>query len=116
MSEKRVVPETEESIPLSEADKAKAKAYVESKMLGALVCPVCKNQGWCVSDSLLWLMPMSSSSVLSFSSKEIYPQLPIICTTCGYTFFMNAVMAGLVAPSSASNTVSITTGSEANNG
>lgn len=56
-------------------------------------CPMCGVKNWEVAD-LVELRPYSGTS--SFVLGGVHPLLPVVCTNCGNTVLVNAVVAGLL--------------------
>lgn len=65
-------------------------------------CPVCRHNDWHVSDRTFQLLdfPAERPPIAEAS----LPVLPITCSHCGNTFFLNALVLGLL-PSETPDTV-----------
>jgi hypothetical protein len=84
---------------LSEAEKTKAIQWVLGHWKTNSPCPICAAKNWNVADHLT--QPLTFSHGTTMISGPAYPQVQVICSSCGYTIYFNAVMAGLVeAPKS----------------
>jgi hypothetical protein len=57
-------------------------------------CPICHRDSWTVAE-------MSEVRIYEPErlGKEVYPVIPTICNTCGYTMFFNAIALGLKSTS-----------------
>jgi predicted nucleic-acid-binding Zn-ribbon protein len=55
-------------------------------------CPICKHNNWTVSDSVGVMLPVSGGRIEV--EGLAYPLFLVTCSTCGYTLFFNAVVAG----------------------
>jgi hypothetical protein len=72
-----------------EDSSKKVIEYLEAKWIGLKSCPICTNSTWNAGQQAS--VPVGPGMVLG----PHYPLFPISCTTCGYTFFINALVAGL---------------------
>ncbi len=59
-------------------------------------CDICCSQTWTIAEDLVMPMPFSGKN-LNLSGPS-YPQIMVICTNCGNTEFLNAVILGIEAP------------------
>jgi predicted nucleic-acid-binding Zn-ribbon protein len=57
-------------------------------------CPICKQNNWAVSESLA-LLPRLVKDAME-APNLVYPVFLVTCGTCGYTLFINALVAGLL--------------------
>lgn len=60
-------------------------------------CPVCRNSTWGVNQTFE-LREYEGGSIVVGGGAEVFPVTPVVCKTCGYTFFMNALMTGAAIP------------------
>lgn len=84
---------------LTKEQKEKAAAWINEK-LPAHKCPMCGEDKFQIADQLVVPLNLSNKPDkpgLKFSGG-MYPQLMFICTNCGTTQFLNAVILGLVGP------------------
>jgi predicted nucleic-acid-binding Zn-ribbon protein len=58
-------------------------------------CPVCDHDAWQV-DGVFELREFDNGS-LNLRGR-IYPVIVVACKTCGYSFWLNAVKAGVLEP------------------
>lgn len=61
-------------------------------------CPVCKSAQWNVSDTIFELREFNSGSLVVSDQNPIYPVIPMTCTNCGNTIFLNAIIMGALEP------------------
>lgn len=70
----------------------KVNSYL--RRIYATACPLCGNNNWTISDQVF--------QALEFDFKGLplngasYPIVPLTCTQCGNTYFINALIAGLI--------------------
>jgi len=59
-------------------------------------CPICgQNQGnWSLADHVV--VPISWSITGALLGGATYPQVMVNCGVCGYTVYINAIIAGIV--------------------
>jgi hypothetical protein len=60
-------------------------------------CPVCGSDKWTYGAHLLQPLTLGGGGQIQFGGIG-YPQVTIVSTPCGYTIFINAVIAGLLPP------------------
>lgn len=64
----------------------------------ATECQVCHHDDWKVSEILFALPeyrdPLSPG--LGPVQRELFPVIPITCSTCGYVFFLSAIAVGVL--------------------
>lgn len=66
---------------------------------GGRHCPICQNRDWDVAAPLD--LPIRQSSSMSLAEAlidrtRVYPVIPVMCKTCGYVHFFNAIHIGAV--------------------
>jgi len=54
-------------------------------------CPICKNNNWGASDSVLEVREFHQGYLVY--GRPVYPLFLVTCNTCGYTMFFNALVA-----------------------
>jgi len=79
---------------LSSAEKAKIDAWLKEKWQGQALCPVSKDVKWLIADHLV--QPLSIIAGGLAIGGGGYPQAMVICATCGFTMYFNAVLIGLM--------------------
>lgn len=84
----------ETKINLSEEDKKKIIAWLDSKWKGHK-CDVCGTNNWALLEHLLIAPIYTEGSYLM--AGPVYPQAVCVCHNCAQTKFFNAAMIGLDA-------------------
>jgi hypothetical protein len=84
---------------LTPDEKDRAAAWVNEKWRGNRVCPICGSTRWILGDHLVQPIVLGNKQNILLSGVS-YPHLMVISPSCGYTMFVNAVIVGLVEPSS----------------
>src|SRR2546430_1015867 len=79
---------------LSEAEKKKLADWLSSKGPPP-TCPICSSSQWAIGDHLVQPVTLGPARAPQLGGYA-YPQAMVISTTCGYTMYINAVLAGLV--------------------
>ena len=79
---------------LSEENKNKMFKFLDEKIPDMGACPLCKKKQWSVSDTV-WQLPEFLKEGLMVGGT-IFPVISITCNNCGNTYFLNAVVAGIV--------------------
>jgi len=74
-------------------------AYLKSKWGETLRCPMCTNTEWDVQESTYELREWNPHTLVS--TGPVLPLIPVVCTNCGNTILVNAIAAGIVAPTGA---------------
>lgn len=74
---------------------AKAMEWLASHWTQPRNCPICDGQQWWVGQALEFREYNSGDIVIGGDSR-IMPITAVVCQTCGYTFFMNAMVSGAV--------------------
>ena len=65
-------------------------------------CPFHGPTQWQVGDILVQTMIYAEGGGIILGGGPVYPLLLITCTQCGYTVFVNAIVAGVIAQDTAS--------------
>jgi ribosomal protein S27E len=64
----------------------------------AVECQVCHHEDWTVSTIVFSLPeyrdPLSPG--LGPAQREVFPVIPVTCSTCGHVFFLSAVATGVL--------------------
>jgi hypothetical protein len=71
-----------------------AVAWLKKHSPEGTTCPLCKNNGWIIPGHLV--TPVVHSGGVILGGTPNYPQFMAVCTTCGYTIYMNAVLSGIM--------------------
>lgn len=85
---------------ITEAHKAIANAWFTKHWKNA-VCLVCQEHAFVFGDHLVQPLTYSQSSPGTVLGGPTYPLFQVICKSCGYTYFFNALIMGVVARDSA---------------
>lgn len=56
------------------------------------VCPMCGGNAWTYDDSLCTPLTLGTNNSINLGGK-ILPLVPVTCTNCGNTVFINALVA-----------------------
>ena len=79
---------------LTDEQRAKLEAHLDGKWSNATRCPVCgRDDKWGTGDRL-WHVKEAAIPIAVDGPRM--PLAAVICNNCGYTFFMNALLCGLV--------------------
>lgn len=73
-------------------DKNRVDAYL--KKINAPECPLCGGKDWTISDMVFQLIEFDYRGILIQGAQ--YPVVPLTCPKCGNTYFINAVLTGLI--------------------
>lgn len=79
------------------AEKQRALTWINEKWKGGKDCPICTSNNWAV-EGVVELRPYQGGSLVIGGVTGSYPVAQLICATCGYTHFFNAVLSGIVVP------------------
>ena len=60
-------------------------------------CSLCNSSKWEVSDTIFELREFNGGDLVQ-GGDSIYPVIPITCSNCGNTLFLNAVKMGVWIP------------------
>jgi hypothetical protein len=77
---------------LSIDKKKKFIEFINQKWKEPQVCPICKEQTWAIPDNLYELREIKKKEL---KNLRFTPLIEIICTNCGYTILMNAMVSGI---------------------
>jgi len=75
-------------------DQHRLDAYLQT--IRAAQCPLCGNKHWGISDQIFQAIEFSYKGILVNGNS--YPMVPLTCSTCGNTYFINALVAKLIDP------------------
>jgi predicted RNA-binding Zn-ribbon protein involved in translation (DUF1610 family) len=84
-------------IDLVKFDSQKIIQYLNTKW-AVKPCPMCGIIKWNVSDKLFELREYHGGDLVIGGQASIIPLIPIICSNCGNTIFINAIVAGVEIP------------------
>lgn len=85
----------EDPLKLTPEQLEKAVAWLQSHDHPAPPCPICGQNKWTVGIHLVQPITMGPDRNVHLGGVS-YPFLQVISPKCGYTMFVNAVIAGLV--------------------
>lgn len=74
------------------------EAWVKEHWAGSKACPICTQSKWSIAEHVVQPVTHSPIGALNLGGGPAYPAVPMICNTCGYTVYFNAVIMGLFAP------------------
>ena len=57
------------------------------------ICPICGNNQWTVNDTIFELREFQGGDLV-VGAGQVYPIVPIMCSNCGYSIFLNAIISG----------------------
>lgn len=80
---------------LSAHERQASLTWLERNWTGDRRCPICGTTKWTVSPHLVSTTAVDNSGNISLGGPS-YPMVMLISDPCGYTFFVNAVIAGVV--------------------
>ena len=81
---------------LSAEDKQKVEEWLKAKWKSPAKCPVSKDNNWIIGDHVV--TPMNYAASGAIIGGRVYPQVMLICGTCGHTMLFNAVIIGIFPP------------------
>ena len=58
------------------------------------ICPLCNSNRWTISDQVFQAPEFDYNGIIVGGIS--YPMVPLTCQTCGNTYFINALFAGLI--------------------
>lgn len=70
---------------------------LESKWTKARICPICGNTLWQINDTIFELPEFHGGNVV-LGTGSVFPVIPISCSNCGYSFFINAILGKAIKP------------------
>ena len=82
---------------LSVEQKKDIQARLEKKWRTPKECPICHENQWALGDHIV-APPLYSQGNFVIGGAA-YPVAMLICENCGYTYFFNAVVLGMIPAS-----------------
>lgn len=70
----------------------KINSYLQR--IHATPCSLCGNNNWTISDQVFQAIEFDFDGIRIGGAS--YPMVPLTCTTCGNTYFINALVADLI--------------------
>jgi hypothetical protein len=86
----------DQSGKLSEKDKQIIEEWLKKKWKAPPKCPVSQDNNWIIGDHVV--TPMNYAGGGLVVGGRVYPQVMLICGTCGHTMLFNAMVMGLFPP------------------
>ena len=86
------------STTLSSDEVKRAIDWLVAKAKTAVQCVICKSESWKVLPDLVGFVaygPARAGYDTLDLRGDVYPQIQMVCTVCGQTVFINAVLAGV---------------------
>ena len=73
-------------------NQEKMAAYL--KKIHGSTCPLCNSNAWTISDQVFQTPEFDYKGLLIGGAS--YPVVPLTCQVCGNTYFINALVSGLI--------------------
>lgn len=80
---------------LSEDQKRKVEAWIHSRASLIGKCPICASRSWTLIEHFVDL-PIYRGGRIVVAGGPSYPNVAIVCTNCGNTNLINAVISGIL--------------------
>jgi hypothetical protein len=80
---------------LSQEQQQAAQAWLQEHWTIA-ICPFHGPTNWSIGATLVGTVTFANGGIV-MGGGPLYPLLPVTCSVCGYTVFINALIAGLVS-------------------
>lgn len=80
---------------LTEDEMSKLKAWMQRFAATDQPCPVCLTRGWTVIPHLVQPLTLGGQGSVQLGGIG-YPNVGLVCNTCGNTRLLNAVAIGLL--------------------
>ena len=81
---------------LTEEEKTKINQWLKDKWREPMICPISKDNNWMIGNGAV--VPINMTKNGPKLGGNVFPQIMLICKTCGHTLFFNAVMIGIFPP------------------
>jgi hypothetical protein len=88
----------EDKTKMSDAQGAEAAAWLERTWTGVRACPVCGNSTWHIGQHFVTPVVVTPEGGVSLGGA-LYPHMLVTSTPCGYSMFVNAIVAGIYSKS-----------------
>jgi hypothetical protein len=75
-------------------DSTKLIGYLKDKWAGR-PCPMCGHAGWSIQDGVYELREFHEGGMV-IGGGALVPVVPVICSNCGNTILVNAILTGIV--------------------
>ncbi len=83
---------------LSAEDAAKCFKWINDHQPGDVTCAICGTTKWSIAAHVVEVRASTRAAVTI--GAPTYPLFQMICSNCGHTLFVNAIIAGVIGPSS----------------
>ena len=91
-------PEQPQDTPVDMAARERTLAWLKDHWTEDDHCPICGTDNWSIGDAVE--LPVRGGHLWVGTGQRAYVLVPIQCANCFYTFFLNAILAGIVPRSS----------------
>jgi hypothetical protein len=81
---------------LTPDQNSKLLSFIQSKWKPPYVCSCCASNSWNIGQELFQLTQFAGGAMIV--GGPLVPVAPLICTNCGNTVLVNAIVAGIVDP------------------
>lgn len=82
---------------LSKYQLKKVQLFINSKSKNAGFCPICNQENISIEPVVYQLREFNPNGDIVLGNDQLVePIIPIVCTNCGYTTFINAIKAGII--------------------
>jgi predicted Zn-ribbon and HTH transcriptional regulator len=83
-------------------DRKKQEIFIKKlqEIKPDIECPMCHNRSWEANNTIFELREFLGGKTVQAGVKEVtsYPVIPLCCSKCGYTYFINAIKIGVLEP------------------
>jgi len=69
-------------------------AFLQERSPRPGLCPLCQKQAWNLENEIWELREFNMGNLIV--GGQVFPVVPLICTNCGNTLFINAVLSGVL--------------------
>lgn len=83
---------------MSEDQRERAIAWLNSKWTASHVCPACGTDAWSIQSAMHEMRAFNGGDLIIGGDSSLYPAIVVMCSNCGYTHLFNAVISGVVGP------------------
>ena len=75
-------------------DKEKLESWLNQKWVGPKICPICGKNNWAIGDRLMEMREFRWGAIMY--QGQSFPVATVVCTECGNTILINAMVADLL--------------------
>ena len=87
---------TQNQTTLHPVNIAKVNAWLDEHWKGSRACPVCGNTHWGFGPEVVEVRNFNSARRHLGDEETVCPLVLVVCSTCSYTMFFNALVVGAV--------------------